>query len=81
MVYCRRKVVQHESKHVYYPAEDVITGYKCAVILGQSLLADPAHSKLSHVAWELTHSLSSAVLSMHLKREDHDPFLILFLTN
>lgn len=73
--------MHHESKHVYYPAEDVITGYKCAVILGQSLLADPAHSELSQIALELTHSLSSAVLSMHLKREDRDPFLILFLTN
>lgn len=73
--------MHQESKHVCYPAEDVITGYKCAVILGQSLLADPAHSKLSQIALELTHSLSSAVLSMHLKREDRDPFLILFLTN
>lgn len=81
MVYCLRKVVHHGRKRLQCPAEDVITGYKCTVIPGQSLLADPAHSELSHLSLELIHSFSSAALSLHLKREDHEPSLILFPTN
>lgn len=62
-------------------AEYLITGYKCSVMLGQSLLMDPAHSEFSPISLKQIRIFSTAVLPVQLERENYDPPLTLFLTN